>query len=97
MLIKLKQLHDCPAYTSCGDDHQVALLKALSEQLENYSDSIDPFRYDIGHLQQQLPPIHQAILRCDVLAVQNMATIRCRSLNPDSLTSTYHLVAGALA
>jgi hypothetical protein len=98
MLIKLNQMHDSPAYTSCGTDPQVALLKVLSEQLENYCHSKDPFHYDIGHIHQQLPPIHQAILRCDVLAVENMALIRYRSLKSDSCASvSYLLTAGALA
>lgn len=86
ILLKLQQLHASLASCASTDaDGEVSLLKALVEH-EYTSDSID-HQVSISHVHQQLPPIHQAILRGDVLAVKSIAAMRYRP-TPSQTPST---------
>jgi hypothetical protein len=76
VLIKLQQLSDSLANASCDADDDATLLKALAEQHECASDLVDHRQHGINQSDHQLHPIHQAILRCDALAVQNIAKTR---------------------
>jgi hypothetical protein len=78
--LNLQQIYDSlAASTSCDPDDGKELLNAIADHAYT-AESIDQ-HFDVSHAQQQLPSIHQAILRSDVLAVQNMAAIRYSPLS----------------
>jgi hypothetical protein len=78
--LNLQQIYDSlAASTSCDPDDDTELLKAIADHAYT-AESIDQ-HFDVSHVQQQLPSIHQAILRSDVLAVQNLAAIRYSPLS----------------
>lgn len=76
MLIKLQRLSESLASASCDADDDATLQKALAEQHECAPNLVDHHQHGINQSDHQLPPIHRAILRCDTLAVQNIAKTR---------------------